>query len=138
MGKILALDLGNVWTGIAISDPLKIMARPYQTVATSELEHNLRTICDKEEIEAIVVGDPKTLRGTESQQTHQVRSQLEKLKHALSEQTFRLWDERLSSKRAAAQQPSGYISKEEKRMSHARAAAWILDTYLQAHYTLSE
>ncbi len=39
--KILALDLGNSWTGVAISDALKIIARPYKTIATTNLISSL-------------------------------------------------------------------------------------------------
>jgi putative pre-16S rRNA nuclease len=69
---ILALDIGDVWTGSAISDPLGITATPYQTVKTIQLEDFLHKTIAKEKLEHIVVGYPKTLKGTESDQTKKI------------------------------------------------------------------
>lgn len=137
MGKIAALDIGDVWTGVALSDPLKIVASPYQTYKTSELEDHLRYLFKQEDIERVVVGNPRTLRGTESEQTREVHKQFEQLEATFSEIPFVLWDERLSSKRAEALSSKKSNRQKEKQFSHARAAAFILDTYLKAHYSLS-
>lgn len=137
MGKIAALDIGDVWTGIALSDPLKIVASPYQTYKTAELETTLQHVLDEEHIERIVVGNPRTLRGTESDQTRQVHKQFAELENAFPEIPFVLWDERLSSKRAEALSSKKANRQKDKQFSHARAAAFILDTYLQAHHSLT-
>ena len=71
--KILALDIGDKWTGTAVSDPLGIIARPYKTVETKELEIFLSETIGSENIEKIIVGYPKTMRGTESEQTKKIR-----------------------------------------------------------------
>lgn len=127
MKKILALDLGDQWVGIAISDPSFTFARPYETVKKYDLERYLQELFKKEEIEAVVVGYPKTMRGTESDQTKKVVDQKEDLEKKFQTTTWLLWDERLSSKRAGEGRGS---SKEDKLKSHARAAAYILDSYL--------
>ncbi len=137
MGKILALDIGDVWTGVASSDPLTIVASPYQTYKTQALEDKLRTLFEEENIERVVVGNPRTLRGTESEQTRTVHKQFEHLDATFPEIPFVLWDERLSSKRAQALERKKSNRQKEKQLSHARAAAFILDTYLQAHYSLT-
>ena len=136
MGKILALDIGDVWTGTALSDPLKIVASPYATYKTQELVTQLQQLFDNETIETVVVGNPRTLRGTESEQTRQVHKQFEELKQQFPEIPFVLWDERLSSKRAESLHNKKANRKKEKEFSHARAAAFILDTYLQGHHAL--
>jgi len=83
--KILALDIGDRWTGIAISDPLGIIARPYDTVATHQLIDVLERIITLENISTIVVGMPITLRGLESEQTKKVKTFTQKLKlHAIA------------------------------------------------------
>lgn len=128
MGKILALDLGDQWTGTALSDPLKIVARPYQTVATGHLADFLRDLFDKEIIDLVVIGYPKTMRGIESDQTRKVKSIYEILTKTFPEIKWILWDERLSSKRAESLGKN--FSREEKLKSHSRAAAFILDSYL--------
>ncbi len=130
--RALALDLGDKWTGIAISDPLGITARPYETVETKKLLPFLKETIEKEEISTIVVGYPKTLRGTESEQTKKVVLHFEKLKQELPHITWELWDERLTSKQA--QKIKQAKTKEQKKKIHAIAAALILNIYLEYQY----
>jgi len=137
--KILALDIGDVWTGTAISDPTATFARPYQTVKTTELEQFLAEKIKIENLEKIVVGHPKTLKGTESEQTKKIKEHKEKLEKKFSSVSWILWDERLTSKMAAKskKRKSNTSSKkirqaqaEDKIKSHSIAAAFILDSYL--------
>lgn len=126
--KILALDIGDIWTGSAISDPLGMFARPYKTVETKKIELFLSTVIEKEKIKTIVVGYPKTMRGTQSEQTKKIEEIKEKLEMKFDIVNWKLWDERLSSKRAAHAKKAK--TKEEKKESHSIAAAFILDSYL--------
>lgn len=126
--KILALDIGDRWTGTAISDPLKMFARPYETVKTAELEQFLQRTIEQENLVAIVVGDPKTLRGTESEQTKKIKKQKEQLEKKFSTVSWHLWDERLTSKMAARIKKEK--TKEDKLKGHSIAAALILESYL--------
>lgn len=131
MNKILALDIGDKWTGIALSDTLKIIATPLKTVETNNLESALDQLISEESIESIIIGDPKTLKGTVSLQTQKTREYKEALENKFKNIKFILWDERLSSKWADQAHPrKKQHNKEEKLMSHARAAAFILDSYL--------
>lgn len=133
MKKALALDLGDKWTGIAISDILKMFARPYKTFSTRDIEKTLSTIFSEEPIDTVVVGYPKTMKGNESDQTKKVVTQHDALKEKFPTITWILWDERLSSKRAdavRAQKGKKKEKPEEKLQSHAIAAAFILDSYL--------
>ena len=126
--KILGLDLGDQWTGIAISDATQMFARPVETVSASELDLALMRLLSKEKIETIVAGLPRTMKGGSSQQTEKVIKEVETLKQKFIQVSWIMWDERLSSKRAEAVKPSK--TKEEKLQSHARAAAFILQSYL--------
>jgi putative holliday junction resolvase len=126
--RIAALDLGDVWVGIALSDPLRMLARPYKTVKLPELTNALQELICKENVTEIVVGEPQTLRGTASEQTQKIYEQLEALKKQFPQITWHLWDERLTSKQASSIQKGG--SKEEKQRQHAVAAALILRSYL--------
>jgi len=126
--KILALDPGDRWIGIAISDPLGIIARPYETVDAKKLIPFLRTLFKEEQIGTVVVGYPKTLRGTQSEQTKKTLTQAAELKQAFPDIEWILWDERLTSQEAqrmARQSPT-----KDKKLVHARAAAIILTAYL--------
>lgn len=127
--KILALDIGDRWTGLAISDPLGILPRPYDTVKTAELFTSLEKIIDKERISTIVVGLPTTLRGTESEQTKKVLEMTETLKNLFPAIEWKMWDERLTSKQAAS--IKSIKTKEDKLRSHAIAAAIFLSSYLE-------
>ena len=126
--KIASLDLGDMWVGIAISDPLGILARPYKTVKAIDLLDAINTLHTQEQVMTIVVGDPQTLRGTASQQTIKIREQITQLEQMFSNIRWVLWDERLTSKQAATIKKAH--TKEEKQQQHAVAAALILCSYL--------
>lgn len=126
--KIVALDVGDRWTGIAISDSLGMFARPYKTVNTIVLPEELTIIIAAEGIEIIIVGLPKTLRGTESEQTLKITTYAETLKNRFPNVTWIFWDERMTSKQAASLKK--IKNKEDKLQSHAIAAALVLGSYL--------
>lgn len=126
--KTVGLDLGDQWTGVAISDALGMFARPYQTVPTAHLEKELAELFAKEKIGTVVVGVPTTMKGGMSQQTNKVVEHIKKLKTLFPNLTWVSWDERMSSKRAHELRPAK--TKEEKLQSHALAAAFILQSYL--------
>lgn len=139
MKKAAGLDLGDKWTGIAISDVLKMFARPHTTIKAKELVPYLTLFLANEPIDTIVVGYPKTMKGTESAQTKKVVEQKESLEKHFPNITWILWDERLSSKRAqtiSSKKKKKKKNPEEKLKSHAVAAAFILDSYLTSCTTL--
>lgn len=126
--KIAALDIGDQWTGVALSDSLGLLARPHETVETAQLAQYMNMIFDREPISHVVIGYPKTLKGQLSEQTKKVEAFAETLKKQFPIIEWILWDERLSSKRAESHKKNR--SKEEKIRSHSVAAAFILDSYL--------
>ena len=128
MSKILALDLGDQWVGVAISDAIRFFARPLETVTLAELEPHLAQLIAKEGIKDVVIGNPLTMKGLISTQTQKVLDYKKTLEAHFPTITFILWDERLSSKRAETAKSSR--TKDEKIKSHSRAAAFILDSYL--------
>lgn len=149
MPKILALDIGDQWTGIAISDSMGILAKPHKTSSTQDLGQELAIILKENNVSEVVVGYPKTMHGTESDQTKKTLLVKEKLESIFNDVKFILWDERLSSKRAENisfkninfnnKSKSTYLKiKEEKHKSHSLAAAFILDTYLTYKKNISE
>jgi putative Holliday junction resolvase len=127
--RILALDIGDRWTGVAISDPLGMLARPYDTSKTSILYDFLRTTIEKEKIRCVVIGLPTTLRGTHSDQTKKVLAMAQELENTFPTIEWELWDERFTSRQAATMKPNK--TKEDKLHSHALAAALILSTFLE-------
>ncbi len=133
--KILALDLGDRWVGSAISDPLGITCKPYQTVEIAGLADFLTQTIAQQRVATIVVGYPKTFSGGQSLQTEKVLKVKESLQAHFSALedvlpiNWVLWDERLSSKRAHEIQQKA-SSVEAKLKSHSIAAAFILQSYL--------
>ncbi len=127
--KIIALDIGNVHTGVAYADDGAIIAVPYLTVPTHKLLEWLTELCTKEPITTIIVGYPKTLRGTHSAQTEATIARKKQLEQAIPSVLWILYDERLSSKQA---QSIMRENKNRKRKDHEIAAAIILQTYLDS------
>lgn len=123
--KIIALDLGDQWVGVAMTDISRILARPHTTVTLSELESFLTKLLADEPISTVVVGYPQTLKGTESAQTKKIVVQKEALEKKFNSVEWVFWDERLSSKQAQTVGKKG-----DKHHIHAKAAAVILDAYL--------
>jgi putative Holliday junction resolvase len=126
--KFFALDIGDVWTGTAISDALGMFARPYKTIETKELLAFLATLTQQEQIATMIVGHPTTLRGTQSQQTLKVEALANELKEQFPTLSWILWDESFSSQQAHELKPAK--SKQDKIQSHSIAAAYILSSYL--------
>jgi putative Holliday junction resolvase len=129
MGRIFALDVGDVWTGTALSDSLGLIARPYKTVKTAQLGTFIKQVLTEESIDTVVVGYPRTLRGTISEQTKKVLRVKEQLENQFTTVKWVLWDERLTSKRA--EQLKKKFTKEAKYDFHSIAATFILDSYLE-------
>ena len=127
--KTIGLDIGDVWLGIAISDALGMFARPYKTFHVKEADAGLKELFAQEKIDKIVIGYPKTMRGTVSDQTKKVELEKERLEKLFPGYTWILWDERLSSKRANTLKQAK--TSEQKKQSHSIAAAFILSSYLE-------
>ena len=126
--KIMALDLGDAWVGVALTDPLRFFAKPFKTVAAADLETFLAQTLVQEKVSEVVVGYPKTMQGTESDQTRLVVATKEKLEMMYPTIKWILWDERLTSQQARKlRNPK---NKEEKLLQHSIAAAIILESYL--------
>ena len=85
MGRILAIDYGRKRVGIAVSDPLKIIANGLTTVKSCDILRYLSEYLAKEEVERIVVGLPKTMRNEESESMQYIKPFVEKLKKLISE-----------------------------------------------------
>lgn len=124
--KIASLDLGDRWVGVALADPLNVVATPYETVERKKLIDYLKNFITTHNVSTVVVGYPITMRGTMSQQTKATVDTVEQFKKTFSDIAWILWDERLTSKQAAALKKA----KDPKHREHAVAAAFILQGYL--------
>jgi putative Holliday junction resolvase len=134
MGRVLAIDLGTKRTGLAVTDPLVIVASPLETIPTHHLFDYLKNYTSKEDVSTIVLGWPKSLDGTDTNMTQPVVSLEKKLRKIFPEIKVELVDERFTSK-MAMQSMISMGSKKKDRMEKAGnldkiSAAIILQTYL--------
>jgi putative Holliday junction resolvase len=122
--KVLALDYGSARTGVAVSDPTGIIARPLCVVERVRSEAGMAELAElvrNEDPEQVIVGLPLTLRGEHGEQARETEAFAEKLR-GLIDVPVLLWDERFTTD-LAQQTPSS--SSED-----ARAAAHLLSGYL--------
>ena len=99
MSRYLAIDHGSKRVGLALSDPMKIIAKPYKTITYSKLDELiilLIKIIEEEDVKSIVLGLPLGMKGQETTQTKHVLEFKEKLKLKIKIPII-LQDERLSS-----------------------------------------
>ena len=121
-------------TGVAISDPDRVIARPLELVPSAELSDFLRRLVREENVSEIVVGVPRTLRGEVGFQARRVLGRLDALKNELPGVRFVEWDERLTTRLAAAGakargESRGKKTKRAGGLDHL-AAARMLHEYL--------
>jgi putative Holliday junction resolvase len=128
----MGIDHGAVRVGIAISDPMQIIARPYKVIINNDdLLDKITNIIKKENIGKIILGLPLNLDGKDTQKTNEVRDFAEKLKKDISVPVI-LWDERYTTVEAnEALQEMGYNIHESKDVIDKVAASLILRNYLE-------
>jgi len=130
----MALDYGERRTGIAVTDPLQIIATPLTTVETKDLFSFLQNYFQKEEVEEIVVGMPMDLRGNPTHGTPLVARVLEELAKKFPDLRINTIDERFTSKiakRAIAQSGMPKNKRKDKKLVDKTSASLILQTYLE-------
>ncbi len=130
--RIMGIDHGAVRVGIAISDPMQIIARPYKVIINNDdLFDEITNIIKKEKIGKIILGLPLNLDGKDTQKTREVRNFAEKLKISISIPII-LWDERYTTVEAnEALQKMGYNIHDSKDVIDKVAASLILKNYLE-------
>ncbi|MBA2443633.1 MAG: pre-16S rRNA-processing nuclease YqgF [Rubrobacter sp.] len=140
-GPVLALDLGEVRTGVAISDPGARVARPLEVVESGRLPEYLEELVHREGVAEVVAGVPKTLGGEVGFQARKTLSQLEELRRRLPEVRFVEWDERFTTRlaRSASAGPGdgGRTPRRSRRRGAGRAGKEPVD-HLAAARMLQE
>ena len=103
MGRILAIDYGRKRCGVAVTDILKIAANGLPTVATKDILKFIKDYCAKEDVEEIVIGQPKTLRNEPSESMKYINPFLGQLRKELPDMKVTMFDERFTSSIAVSQ-----------------------------------
>mgnify|MGYP000410122853 CR=1 FL=1 len=136
MGRILSVDYGKKRTGLAVTDPLQIIANGLVTVATSELFDFLKDYVQRENVECIVVGRPTQLNGQPSENLSRVEQFVNRWRKAMPLIPVEYYDERFTS--ALAQQAilAGGVKKktrrEDKGLVDEVSATIILQDYMKS------
>ena len=135
MGRILAIDYGSKRVGLAVTDPLQIIASPLDTVHSKDVIQFLKDYDFEEGIESFVLGMPKRLNNTDTNATPLVRQFEKLLKKNFPEKAVYLHDERFTSKMALDAMISGGSKKKDRREKgniDKVSAAIILQSYLES------
>ncbi|ERJ81131.1 RNAse H domain protein, YqgF family [Prevotella disiens JCM 6334 = ATCC 29426] len=136
MGRILSVDYGKKRTGLAVTDPLQIIANGLMTVATSELFDFLKDYVQRENVECIVVGRPTQLNGQPSENLSRVEQFVNRWRKAMPLIPVEYYDERFTS--ALAQQAilAGGVKKKTRRgdkgLVDEVSATIILQDYMKS------
>jgi putative Holliday junction resolvase len=134
MPRIVALDYGKKRTGIAVSDPLKMIATGLATIPSHELVPFLRDYLQREEVETVVIGDPKNLDGSPTDATPLVEEAVRILKKQFPAVPLIRVDERLSSRMAGRSIAASGLRKkqrQDKGLVDEVSATILLQDYLQ-------
>ncbi|MEL7221658.1 MAG: Holliday junction resolvase RuvX [Bacteroidota bacterium] len=136
MARILAIDYGNKRTGLAVTDPLQIIANGLTTVPTSELLGFLENYFTEETVETVVIGEPRHADGSPTQLMRHIVGLSRKIKKMQPGIKIVLQDERFTSvmaKEAILQSGLKRKKRREKGLVDKIAATIILQEYLEEH-----
>ena len=135
MSRILAIDYGKKRTGIAVTDPMQIIANGLTTVATHELVDFLLNYVQQEKVERIVIGHPRQMNYEDSDNMKNIVPFMNRLKKVLPDMPVELVDERFTSVLAHQAMLVGGLKKkarQNKALVDEISATIILQSYLES------
>lgn len=136
MPRILSIDYGKKRTGLAVTDPLQIIANGLTTVETKDLFDFLSQYVQKEEVERIVVGKPMQPNGQPSENLARVENFVNRWRKAQPSIPIEYYDERFTSVLAHRAMIDGGVRKKERRENKGLvdeiSATIILQDYMNS------
>ena len=135
MSRILAIDYGRKRTGLAVTDPMQIIASGLTTVATHELVDFIQKYVCLEKVERIIIGHPKQMNYEDSENMKNIIPFMNRLKKLLPEIPVELVDERFTSVLAHQAMLAGGLKKKDrqnKALVDEISATIILQSYLES------
>ena len=130
----MAIDYGRVRTGLAVTDPLRIIATALTTVETPTLLSYLKDYCAREEVDCFVVGDARHMDGSPSESMQYIEPFVTKLSETFPEKKVARIDERFTSKMAFQTMIDSGLKKKDRRnkgMIDQIAATIMLQDYMR-------
>lgn len=135
MGRILSIDYGKKRTGIAVTDPLKIIAGGVTTVSTTDLVKYLTDYVTRENVERVIIGEPKQNDGTPSENMSRITPFVNRWRKLFPNIPMELYDERFTSVLAHRAMIDGGLRKkarQNKALVDEISATIILESYLES------
>ncbi|MBO7224724.1 MAG: Holliday junction resolvase RuvX [Bacteroidales bacterium] len=134
MGRLMAIDYGLKRVGLAVSDNMQVIATALNTVPTVDIFPYLKDYMTREQVDAIVVGDPKQLDNTPSESAKAVHLFVEELGNQFPDIDIYMIDERFTSKIASqtiAKSGKTKKARQEKGLIDTVAAVLILQDFMK-------
>ena len=135
MARILSIDYGKKRTGLAVTDPLQLIAGGLATVLTHELYDYLCNYVARESVERIVIGEPRQLNGQASENLQRVQQFVNRWRKAKPEIPIEYYDERFTSVLAHQAMLDGGLRKkarQDKGLVDEISATIILQDYMRS------
>ena len=135
MGRIMAIDYGKVRTGLAVTDPVRIIATALTTVETPALLPYLKDYCAREEVDLFVVGEAKRMDGSPSESMQYIEPFVAELRKTFPDKEVARIDERFTSKMAFQTMIDSGLKKKDRRnkgMVDQIAATIMLQDFLKS------
>ena len=135
MARILSVDYGKKRTGLAVTDPLQIIAGGLATVSTSKLFEWLQAYLAKEQVERIIIGEPRQPNGQPSENLARVQQFVNRWRKAVPAVPIEYYDERFTSVLAHQAMLDGGLKKkarQDKALVDEISATIILEDYLRS------
>lgn len=133
LGRVLAIDYGRKRTGLAVTDPLRIIASPLVTVPTHDLETFLKDYFLRENVTEAVIGYPVTVNNLPSESVKYIDPFIARFRKIFPEIPLHLVDERFTSQMAMRAMIEGGVKKSDRRdksMVDRISASIILQSWL--------
>jgi putative Holliday junction resolvase len=133
MGRIIGIDYGKKRVGLAVTDPLRIIASPLNTVSVNDFDAFIDDYLKSEQIDAFVVGYPVQMNNKPSESVKVIDPFIRKLRKRFPEKPVHLVDERFTSKIASRAMIEGGLKRkkrQDKTIIDKVSAALILQTWL--------
>lgn len=134
MARIMAIDYGLKRTGLAVTDPLQLIATGLTTIDSADMIPFLKNYLQQEQVELIIIGEPKNWDGSDTHATQPVKGVIRKLQKEFSHIPLKTVDERYTSalaKRAMIDMGMKKKERRDKRNVDVIAATIMLQEYLQ-------
>lgn len=136
MGRVLAIDYGTKRCGIAVTDPMQLIASGLRTVPAAELMDFLAAYFEQETVDVVLIGEPKQKDGSPSGVAPAIAAFIQQFKTRFPSMEVARIDERFSSKLAFQSMIDSGLSKkkrQDKGLIDEISATLILQDYLQYH-----